>query len=854
MNWREFGRKMLPHAVAVIVFALLSLFFMSPIWQKHKVLPQGDVKQWKGSYEETRQYQEATGKRTLWTNSMFGGMPTYQIAPYSPNSLIGLKYVYGWFVSGETIFPVPINALFLYMISAYLMLLAFRVNPWIAMGGGIAYAFTSFNISIIEAGHMLQAYALGTAPLVIAALVYTIRWRRYILGGALFGAALAFHLRTNHPQMTYYTMLVVGIYLIAELVWHIQKGQIMNLLKAGAVLVIATVLAVGANYTFLATTNEYGKESTRGKSELTQKKASEASGLQEGYAFDWSYGVGETFTILIPNFRGGPSAAVGEDHKDALKAVDPQVRDIVSQMDAYWGDQPFTSGPVYFGAIMVFLFVMGLFFLKGTDRWWTLAVFILSIFLCWGKNFESFNGLMFDHFPLYNKFRSVTFTLVMASMVVPLLGTLYLDRILRHVVWDKEGGKKFYWALGITGGLCLIFVLMPSLAGDFLKPVPDGATESADYSILRQSNIPNESVNAIVQGLQDARQSILRADALRSLLFIILAAGLLFAYFRKFIKKEFVFIGVTLLITIDMWTVDKRYLNDKNFQAPVSNDIEATPADEAILQDKDPDYRVINIAANTFNDATTSYFHRSIGGYHGAKLRRFQEMRERYLDNLIGLMKENMSKVPPAQLLQYLQMQHQLSILNMMNTRYIIVGTGATDVIRNPYALGSAWFVRAVQWAPTADTAMGMLAHFNPADTAIVDTKYKDYLNGVGNDTMGTITLTSYKPDDMTYQSNTNSARLAVFPEVYYNDHLGWDAFIDGQKVEHIRVNWLLRGLKVPAGKHTIEFKFEPQTFEKGEKITMATSIGLLIFVIGGIAWSFVRKPEDEPVVETDVE
>jgi hypothetical protein len=854
MNWREFGRKMLPHIIVIGIFAILSMFFLTPVWQKHKALPQNDVKQWKGSYEEIRTYQEETGNRTLWTNSMFGGMPTYQIAPYSPNSLVGLKYVYGWLVSGETLFPVPVNAIFLYMFGAYLMLLAFRVNPWLAMAGAIAYGFSSFNIVILEAGHMLQAYALGTAPMVIAALVYTLRWRRYLWGAALFGVALAFHLRTNHPQMTYYTAFVIGFYLIGELIWHIRKGQFAPLLKSAGMLLIATLLAVGANITYLWTTQEYGKETTRGKSELTQAKPSEANGLDQGYAFDWSYGIGETFTFLIPNFRGGPSAAAGDRYKDALKAADPQVREVVGQMDAYWGDQPFTSGPVYLGAVMFFLFVLGLFFLKGTDRWWTLAVFVLSIFLAWGHNFLSFNTFMFDHFPLYNKFRSPTFTLVMASMVVPLLGALYLDRIIRHAQWDKEGKKKFYWALGLTGGLCLLFVIMPSLAGDFLKPVADGATESPDYAILKQNNFPAESANAVVSGLQDVRESILRSDAIRSLFFILLAAALLYSFFRSWIKKEIVFVGMALLITIDLVSVDNRYLNEKNFVAPVNNDILPTQADIFVQKDRDPDYRVINIAVNTFNDATTSYFHRSIGGYHGAKLRRFQEMREKYLDQTVGLLKENLSKLPPAQLLEYLQMHNQLSILNMMNVRYIIAGPDSTTVIRNPYALGSAWFVKAVQWEETGDAEMAALANFNPRDTALVNVKYKSYLADLGNDSSGSITLTSYKPDEMTYSSTATANRLAVFPEVYYNDNLGWHAYIDGQKVEHIKVNWLLRGLKVPAGKHTIVFKFEPSSFYTGEKIAMASSIGLILLVLGGIAWSFYRKPTQEGVVETDVE
>ncbi len=838
MNWPALRKKLFPHVIIVLIFIAVSFFFLLPLL-KGKVLPQNDVRQWAGSFQEIKEFQEKTGERTLWTNSMFGGMPTYQIAPHAPNSLVGTVYLYNILIGGM-LFPRPVEAIFMYCLGFYLLLLAFRVNPWLALAGSLAYAFSSFNIIIIEAGHMLQAYALGTAPLVLAAMVYTLRWKKYILGGAFFAVALALHVRTNHPQMSYYMALVIVFYLIAEFIWHLRNKQLATYIKAGVVFTIGAILAIGTAATFLMTTAEYSQDTTRGKSDLTQKEGASSTGLDIDYAFGWSYGVGETFNLLIPNFKGGASGAIGNENPDAVKSLDPQLAQVVSQFDQYWGDMPFVSGPTYLGAIVCFLFVLGLLLLKGNDRWWMLGIAILSIILSWGRNFPEFNHIMFNHFPLYNKFRSVNFTLVMAALVFPLLALIVLNRISREQIWNKDIQKKLIIAFAATGGLSLLFWLMPSLAGDFLKP------NDADANMMRQNQFPEAQIGFVLEGLAEARANILQSDALRSFILILLSAAALFLYLTKRIKREVMLGLVTVLMVGDLFLVSKRFLNEKNFVPKRSEQAAFFPseADNFIRQDSDPNYRVINVAINTFNDATTSYFHKSVGGYHGAKLRRFQEMRERYLDETVGLLQQNAPKIPAPQLMQYMEQNGKLGILNMMNTKYIITGATRDKVIINPYALGHAWFVKGIKTVPNADEELAALNGFHPADTAVIDDNYNSYMAGFNpnGDTTGSIQLTEYKPNHLTYKSNTTSEQFAVFSEVYYNNEKGWNTYVDGKPVEHVRVNFLLRGMRVPAGQHTIEFKFEPKTFATGETISLISSILLMVFAIGAIAYEIMKN------------
>ncbi len=859
MNMASIGRKLLPHFIIVIIFLIVSAMYMSPVVEG-KVMHQHDVNMFSGSYQEVKTFQDKTGERTLWTNSMFGGMPTYSIAPYSPNNMLGTSWIWNVFVSGNSL-PKPMNVFFLYCLAFYLLMLSFRINPWLSMIGALAFAFSSFNTIILEAGHMLQAYALATGPLVLAATVFTIRFRKYFLGGALFALALALHLKANHPQMTYYFVLITALFVLAEFIYHVREKQLAPFIKSMIAIGFGAVIAFGTYVTFFLTTNEYSKVSTRGKTELTHKQPGDqevnSSGLNINYAFDYSYGVGETFTLMIPDFRGGNADAIGNTHKGVLKSADPELRQEVMQLDQYWGEDS-GSGPYYFGAIICFLFVLGMFLLKTHYKWWVLAVAALGIMLSWGKNFLDFNSFMFYHFPMYDKFRSVNFSMFMAAVVVPILAILVLNKILEGIEWNKKTTKNLYIAFGITGGLCVLFWLFPSLAGDFSKP------NNGDSAIFQGQKVSQQVQDAITGALQDARTEILRGDAIRSFIFILLAALTIWLYSKQwqfFAGKsgKNVVIGIFFVLILgDQWAVDKRYLTDKNFEPKKTESYEPTEADAYILQDKDPDYRVLNLLdmrpAAPFNDASTSYFHKSIGGYSGAKIRRIQDIAERYLYSVTSQLDQYAGKSPGDQLINYLQKSRKLGVLNMMDCKYIIAGEGQKDIILNPYHLNHAWFVKGVKMVADADTELGSLNGFNPADTAIMDVgvnhpDFKAYMEGYQPkwDSTATIKLDSYAPNDLKYSTKANTEQFAVFSEVYYDNGLGWDVFVDGQKQSHVRVNYLLRGMRIPAGTHTIEFKFEPKSFATGEKIAMISSLIMLCGLLGSAGWEIWRnRKKDE--------
>lgn len=833
-----------------------------------------------GSYQETKAYYDSTGTRTLWTNSMFGGMPTYQIAPASPNSLIGTIAIYNVLVSGWSL-PKPMNAVFLYGLSFYLLLIAFRVRPWLALAGAIGYAFASFNIIIIEAGHMLQAYALATAPLVLAAAALTLRSRSMWLGAALFTLALAINLRTSHIQMTYYLAFVLVFYVLAEGVAAFRKKQLPRYLLIVALFGIGSLIAVGTTATLQMTTYEYGKESTRGKSELEHTSSAKTGGLDRDYAFDHSISPGEALMLMIPNARGGASGAIGNADPGALKNVRGEMQQSVAQYDAYWGGQSFVAGPAYMGAVICFLFVLGLFVVKGPDKWWMAAAALLSILLAMGKYFPSFNEFFLYNVPLYNKFRSVAFTLVIANMVLPLLAMLAAERILlfniepatarkagkptgpgassaakaaenkadagaeRQADFNQLQVRNLVLAFALTGGLCLILAMLPQLSGNFTKP-----NELAQFRQMAQGQIPAEQIdqayNTIMPEVMTAREAMFKSDALRSFGFILVAAGLIFLYYRQKLNATAVALGLAILVGLDLYTLDKRYMNEKSFvnNSQFTADFVPTPADQAVLADPDPDYRVVNITKNVFNDATVSYFHKNIGGYHGAKLRRLQELNDHYLYNVVGILQQNYTKIPVPALLQQLNEARLMNPLNMLNTKYIIYGDQANQVARNPGAMGHAWFVKGWKIVDSATQEINMLGNLNLRDTAIVRNNFAAQLEGLAPsaDTTGTIRLLSYRPDVLEYESNSPVDRLALFSEVYYDDGLGWHVYLDGQRAKHLRADWLIRGMRIPAGKHKITFRFEPDTFARGEQITLASSILLLLALLGGIFAEYRRR------------
>lgn len=839
MNNKTLWQKLMPHLLILGAFLLITFIYFNPVL-KGKALLQHDELMFKGMVKEIQDYRKSTDAPVLWTNSMFSGMPAYQISVGYPNSMLGLNWLYTFMVKYV---PHPINTVFLYLAGFYLFLLAFRLNKWVAAIGAIAFAFSSYNFIIIDAGHVNKTYALAIAPMMLGAIVYTYRTRKYLLGAALFALAFAFELKTNHVQITYYMMILAGFLFLYEAYTHIKEKAVKPFLISTAALGVGALLAFGANFGNLYMTNEYAKQTIRGKSELTQKPDVKSTGLDKDYALGWSYGVGETGTLMIPDFRGGNSAAIGTANPDAVKDINPQAQQVVSNMDEYWGPQPSVSGPVYFGAIVCFLFILGMLVLNGPLRWWLLAATILSIMLSWGKNFMELTDLFFNYFPFYNKFRSVSMTLVIASIAMPVLAFIVVDKLLKIPNLLQEKKKQFYIALGLTAGLSLIFWLLPDMAGDFLKP--ENADMQTLQQMLQQANLPAEQVqqymnSGIIEGLQEARMNILKEDAIRSFIFIILAAGLLWVYSLGKLKKEIVLAGLALLVLVDMSMVCARYLNSSDFK-PKRNLQQAfvpSPADQYILQDTDPDYRVLNLTVSPFNDASTSYFHKSIGGYHGAKLRRYQELIENHI------YKEINEKLAKNDL-------QGASVLNMLNTRYFITKPEADGVIRNPFALGNAWMISNIKLVDNADQEMAALNNFDARSTAIVNKDFMEYLDGYTQwSKEGRIKLDSYNPEHLVYSFDAPADQFVVFSEIYYNPHKDWrkndwKAYIDGKEVEHIRANYVLRALKVPAGKHKIEFKFKPDSYYLSENISLVFSILLLLLIAGAIFYE-VRKAKAE--------
>ena len=802
----DFKRDVLPHLIAILIFLLLTAVYFAPVLFEGKAMAQHDILQFKGGAKEIQDYREATGEETLWTNSMFGGMPSYLINTRYSGDLSG-------YIHSILTFNMPAMAgnIFITLLCAYFLLVTLRLNTWLAVIGAISIAFTSYNFIILEAGHNTKSLTIAYIPLVMAGIFYVLR-RNLWIGAAIFALGLTLNLHFNHLQMTYYMLLMVLVWVVVELVYAIKEGRVPDLIKRGLVLAVAAVLAVGVNFGRLYTVAEYTQHSIRGKSELSVANSGDktSSGLDRDYAFNWSYGVGETITLLIPDFYGGSSSNTrlnkdSESYKAFLNLGMPPVQAeqaLEQGLPTYWGPQPMTSGPVYVGAIIVFLFVLGCFIVHKPTRIWLIGATVLSIVLAWGKNFEALNYFMFDYFPGYNKFRAVSSALIIAQITIPLLGILALYKLIRDRALIKDLDRKLLISGGITAGICLLIWVFAGSAS-FVGTVDPQ---------LQQSYFPVDAIRA-------DRESMMRSDALRSFVFIALAFGLLYFYLKNKVSTSVAIAGIGVLILIDLWSVNKRYLNDGDFEnRVVENHFQPTKADQMILQDKDLSYRVLYLP-NPFNDARTSYFHKSVGGYHGAKLRRYQDIIDRHIT------------------------QNNLEVLRMLNTRYVITGDQQQPVQRVPGALGNAWFVSDVKTVNNPDEEIEALNGLDAGTTAVVDvSKFKTAATTY--DAEGsTIELTDYKPNALTYAVNAAKPGLAVFSEVYYAD--GWQAYLDGKPVDHIRVNYILRAMDVPAGKHTIEFKFEPSSYTLGNTVSWVSSILLLAMLGGAIFYGMRRKPEE---------
>lgn len=797
-------KKFTPYLAALGIFVLISLIYFNPVLEG-KVLSQHDVMVSKSMQKEMENYHEETGDYTLWTNSVFSGMPTYQIGGQGvPNYNIYNKLA-KLFQLGMPNYSVDL--VLMYMLGFFILLLVCGLNPWLSIVGAIAFAFSSYNFIIIEAGHINKAYAIGYMPLVLAGFILTYK-RKYILGGLLTMVALGIHIFYNHVQMTYYLMFLILFFIIGRLIHDIKNKQIKGFAIASAIVIVASFLALLPNYSHLKQTLDYSQQTIRGGSELATDDK-EKKGLDKDYAMAWSYGRLESFSLIIPNIQGGASSTNLDESSNMYKELvskgqsKRQAKQLVENAPTYWGDQSFTSGPVYFGAIVCFLFILGMFIVKPKYKWWLFAISVFSIFLALGKNFESFNMFLFENLPLFNKFRAVSSALVIASISFPLLGFLALRQVYTKGLDGKKLKKGLLWATGISGGLVLLILLVSS-GFDYSASVDE---------MYKQSGYPGWLISAIMKD----REKMLKADAIRSLVLILLSAIAILLYLNNKVQKMHLILALGILVLIDLWGVDKRYLNNEDFKSKrVIRELEKSPADERILNDPDINYRVFNLTTDPFRDGFTSYYHKSIGGYHGAKLSRYQDLIERHLS------------------------RNNMKVLNMLNSKYFIVkGEDNQPLARlNPGALGHAWFIKNINWVDSPLEEIEALNDFDPANTVVIDKKFKssvgDFQEQRTIDSAASIELVSYEPDKLTYKSSTTEPQLAVFSEIYYQP--GWHSYLNGEKVEHFRVNYILRGMVVPKGENEIVFEFAPEHFYKGQRITLTSSIsiGILILLLLG--------------------
>ena len=839
-------KQYLPHAIAVLAFAILTIIYFKPLFTG-KELKQDDIARHKGMSKEIVDYRTKNNSEPLWTNSMFGGMPAYQISTLYPGNWIAkLDNAFKLFI------PLPAGYLFLYCLGFFILLLCVNINPWLALVGGLAYGLSSYFIIILEAGHNSKANALGYLPALLGGILLLFK-NRYWLGLSVTSLFTAMELNANHVQISYYGYILIGFIIFGYFINALKTKTIGLFVKAFSLFLISTFIGLLPNFGNISTTNEYGKFSTRGKSELTinsqlkNNDNNKTSGLDEDYATQWSYGIGETFTFLIPDFKGGPSNSIKSADASALKKVNPEYREQVANSSSYFGNQPFTSGPVYIGAIIVFLALIGLFIIKNPIKWPIVIVTLLTITLAWGKNFMSLTDFFMHNIPGYNKFRAVSMILIVAELTIPLLAMLAINELFKIKNWndkiklnlikaDLSLKKILITCLIIVGGFCLISYLFPDILNTFLADNEDKQLIEQAVSAGNPENQVKPYVAELMPQLEIARKAIFKSDAFRSLIFILLAFGSLYLFYTNKIKKEMLITSLGIFILIDLWTVDARYLNDKSFitkEQNMQSITSKTAADDEILKDLDINYRVLNLTVNTFNDAATSYYHKSIGGYHGAKLKKYAELIDFHIDNEIKSFYKDANKSFASDSAMKVLFGN-LQILNMLNAKYFILPGGENNAeipLKNPMVNGNAWLVEKIVSVENANEEIISLGKINTKKEAV---SQENFIKSLGlklnYSAKGDIKLISYQPNNLVYQSETSSEEFAVFSEIYYPK--GWNAYIDGQLKEHASVNYVLRGLAIPAGKHKIEFKFEPVTYTNGNNIATIGSI-LLIITIG---------------------
>jgi len=824
-------KRILPDLVAVVVFAVISFAYFCPAVTEGRILSQHDSVAGIGAGQEGKEYLERTGERTRWTNSIFGGMPTYQMAPsYESTDLLkGIENLYHLYL------PTYVWYVFVMLLGFYILLRAFNFKVWMAGLGAIIWAFSSYFFIIIAAGHIWKFITLAYIPPTIAGMVLCYRGK-YLLGGLVTALFVALQISSNHVQMSYYFLFVMLFMAIAYGVQAYQQKAMASFGKSTGVLVMAGILGICINLSNLYHTYEYSKESMRGKSELVKKNSANqtGSGLERDYITQWSYGIGETFSLMVPNVKGGASVPLAANEK-AMEKANPMYGSIYSQLGQYWGEQPGTSGPVYVGAFVMFLFVLGLFIVKGPMKWALLAATVFSILLSWGKNFMGLTDLFIDYVPMYNKFRAVSSILVIAEFTIPLLAMLALKKVVDSPVIIKERKKEFLISLGLTGGLSLLFAVMP-------KVFFPSYVSTMEMNALQ--GIPADQLVPLLANLEDVRMSLFTSDAWRSFFIILIGAGLVWAYGMGKLKQTALIGALAVLCLVDMWDVNKRYLYDEQFveKQVQTQSFQQTETDKLILQDEALDYRVLNLASNTFNENNTAYWHKSVGGYHAAKLRRYQEMIEEHISGeMSALFKAvadtggDMESLNPA----------DFPVLNMLNTRYFIfpLQGGQTAPLYNPFALGNAWFVDEVQYVANANEEIEAIHDLDAQQTAVVDKKFEDVVKPLPSDSTATIELVAYEPNYLKYEVSSDKGGTVIFSEIYYP---GWKSTIDGQEVPHGRADYILRAMNVPAGKHVVEFRFDPTSLHVTENIAFIALglLALLAVVVAVLKIKAYRKGE----------
>lgn len=789
------------HILALLGFVALTSLYFYPQLEGKKVM-QGDILQWEGMAQEALEYQKETGELTLWTNSMFGGMPTYQINNIQPNNL--MQYAQK---ALELFFEEPIGLFIAAALGMYFLLLMMGVVPGAAWLGAFTFAFSTYHVIIYEAGHYLKLVSIGTFPWVLAGL-YLIFQRRLLLGAASFSFGLGLAFYANHVQMTYYLAIVLGLYFIGETIRLVREKSIKQWVYGSLLLVGGAVLALSSGASKLYTSYEYSRDTMRGAPILQPGNdpgsSSETEGLSWEYAMQWSQGPLELFTVLVPGITGGSSSErIGD--KSAIRAT---LRSSGVNLPAdfkaplYWGELPFTSGPVYFGVLVIFLFIMAMQLERGQLKWWILAGVLFTFVYSLGKNADGINRLIYDYLPLMNKFRSPNSITSVTPLLMLFLGMLYFKNMLGGHYSKERVLRALYYTTGSLGGIALLIALAGSSFFSFTGP--------GDEQLV-QMGFPMDAV-------YEDRMSLLRSDAFRTFVLITLAFALIYFWLKEKLGLWIMLGGLIILGVFDLWTVDKRYLNADDFKTEREYNAYFTPraADELILKDVDPHYRVMDVTANTFNSSFASYFHKSIGGYHAAKLQRYQDIIDRHIS------------------------KNNMKVLNMLNTKYFILPGETKEeeatVQINMEALGNAWFVKSLQQVSSPDEEIDYLGKedFDPKQVAVVHQEFVDHTGAADFSGEGSIKLTSYKPNALEYASESGEDQFVVFSEIWYGPDKGWQAYVDGQPADHIRVNYVLRGMKLPAGNHKIEFRFEPKSHATGEKVSLVGSLlVLLAFVLG---------------------